>query len=92
MRELQGLGDALREREDELGACAERLEKAASDAKSERARQASSLLALSVSHVCGCACGLFFRTSEQRFGAKDARGSCILMTRKNCFGYRALSR
>lgn len=40
MRELQGLGDVLREREGELGACAERLEKAVSHAKSERARQA----------------------------------------------------
>lgn len=38
VRELQNLGEALREREDELGACSERLEKAVSDAKSERAR------------------------------------------------------
>eukprot|EP00903_Cladosiphon_okamuranus_P016279 g15012.t1 len=38
VRELQGLRDALREREDELGECAERLEKAVSDAKSERER------------------------------------------------------
>lgn len=41
MRELQGLGEALREREGELGAYAERLERAVSDAKSERARQGS---------------------------------------------------
>lgn len=39
MRELQGLGEALRDREGELGAYAERLEKTVSDAKSERARQ-----------------------------------------------------
>ena len=39
VRELQGLGEVLRGRECELGACSERLEKAVSDAKSERTRQ-----------------------------------------------------
>ncbi|CAM9143119.1 unnamed protein product, partial [Hapterophycus canaliculatus] len=40
VRELQALGEALREREGELGTCAERLDQAMCDAKAERARQA----------------------------------------------------
>lgn len=38
VRELQGLGEALREREGELGVCSDRMENAVSDAKAERAR------------------------------------------------------
>ncbi len=57
VRELRSLGEALRGRDDELGACTARLEGAVSDAKAERARQGAraflpDLHHLSRQHAC----------------------------------------
>lgn len=47
VRELWALGETLRERDRELGACAERLDEVVGDANTERSRQV---------RVCACAC------------------------------------
>lgn len=70
MRELQGLGEVLREREGELEAYADRLEKAVSDAKSERARQEF--------YVFGPATVYVSFNGYRAFRANGRSGSCSI--------------